>query len=74
MLVKQFQGLWFLYDSKEHKVYAYEKNAIDPLWLGTVDPTTEVVTFRPDWKQAYEGKLNEYRTTEKPKSRIPTTA
>jgi hypothetical protein len=73
MIVKQFQGLWFLYDSKEQKVYAYEKEAQNPLWLGTVDPATEQVTFRPDWKAAYEAKLQEYRSTEKPKSRIPAT-
>ncbi len=74
MIVKQFQGLWFLYDSKEQKVYSYEKDPQQTIWLGTVDPTTEKVTFRPDWKQAYQAKLQEYRATEKPKSRIPTAA
>ncbi len=74
MQVKQFQGLWFLYDPKEHKVYAYEKDPQQPLWLGTVDPATEAVTFRPDWQQAYQEKLTTYRATEKPKSRVPTAA
>jgi hypothetical protein len=74
MLVKQFQGLWFLYDSKEHKVYAYEKDPQQLLCLGTVDPTTEKVTFRPDWKEAYETKLKDYRSSEKPKSRVPNAA
>lgn len=73
MIAKQFQGMWFLYDSKDNKVYAYEKQTQEALWLGTVDPATEKVTFRPDWKAAYEAKLQEYRSTEKPKSRVPTT-
>lgn len=73
MQVKQFQGLWFLYDSKDNKVYAYEKEkeSKELLWLGSVDPQTEVVTFRPDWQQAYQAKLVEYRANEKPKSRVP---
>lgn len=73
MIAKQFQGLWFLYDSKEQKVYAYEKETHQPLWLGTVDPATEKVTFRPDWREAYQANLVEYRRNEKPKSRIPST-
>lgn len=72
MLVKQFQGLWFLYDAKEHKVYAYEKDSQQPLlWLGTVDPTTESLSLRPDWRQAYQERLTKYREQEKPKNRVP---
>jgi hypothetical protein len=73
MQIKQFQGLWFLFDSKDNKIYAYEKDPKQPLWLGSV--TTEgVVQLRSDWKTVYAPKLEEYRTTEKPKSRVPTTA
>ncbi len=74
LAVKQFQGLWFLYDSKESKLYAYEKDPQQPLFLGTVNPETEQITLRPDWKQAYQGKLEEYRQNEKPKNRVPSTA
>lgn len=74
MLVKQFQGLWFLYDAKEQKVYAYEKEPQQPLlWLGTVDPSTEAISFRPDWQQAYQERLTKYRETEKPKNRVPAS-
>ena len=73
MQVKQFQGLWYFFDAKDNKVYAYEKEPTQPyLWLGTVDPKTEVVTLRSDWKEAYAPKLVAYRQTEKPKSRVPT--
>lgn len=74
MQVKQFQGLWFLYDSKDQKIYAYEKDPQQPLWLGTVNTETGKISLRPDWQQAYQGKLNEYRANEKPKNRVPTAA
>jgi len=74
MLVKQFQGLWFLYDAKEQKVYAYEKEPQQPLlWLGTVDPATESLSLRPDWQQAYSERLTKYREQEKPKNRVPAS-
>jgi hypothetical protein len=72
MLVKQFQGLWFLYDAKEQKIYAYEKDPQQPLlWLGTVNSQTEEITLRPDWRQAYQERLTNYREHEKPKNRVP---
>lgn len=74
MLVKQFQGLWFLYEAKEQKVYAYEKDPQQPLlWLGTVDPATEIVSLRSDWQQAYAERLTKYREQEKPKNRVPAS-
>ena len=74
MLVKQFQGLWFLYDAKEQKVYAYEKEPQQPLlWLGTVDPATESLSLRPDWQEAYSERLTKYREQEKPKNRVPAS-
>lgn len=74
MLVKQFQGLWFLYDAKELKIYAYEKDPQPPLlWLGTVDPATEIITLRTDWQQAYTERLTKYREQEKPKNRVPAS-
>lgn len=72
MQVKQFQGLWYFYDAKDNKVYAYEKEPTSaPLWLGAVNPQTGSVTLRADWKDAYAVKLTMYRQTEKPKSRVP---
>ena len=73
MQVKQFQGLWFLFDSKDNKIYAYEKDPKQPLWLGSVSPDGSV-QLRADWKTVYAPKLEEYRTTEKPKSRVPQAA
>lgn len=74
MLTKQFNGLWFLFDAKEHKIYAYEKDPQQPLlWLGTVDSTTEQITLRPDWQVAYQERLRSYREHEKPKHRVPGT-
>ncbi len=72
MQVKQFQGLWFLYDNKDHKIYAYEKDPQEPLWMGSVNTETGQITLRPDWQQAYQEKLSNYRATEKPKNRVPT--
>jgi hypothetical protein len=75
MLTKQFNGLWFLFDAKEQKIYAYEKDPQHPLlWLGTVDSGTEQITLRPDWHQAYQERLSKYREQEKPKSRVPAAA
>jgi hypothetical protein len=75
MLTKQFNGLWFLFDAKDQKIYAYEKDPQQPLlWLGTVDSITEQITLRPDWHQAYQERLVKYREQEKPKSRVPTAA
>lgn len=73
MQVKQFQGIWYLYDAKDNKVYAYEKEpTTQPLWLGTVNTQTGLVSLRSDWKDAYAAKLVQYRQMEKPKSRVPT--
>lgn len=72
MLTKQFNGLWFLFDAKEQKIYAYEKdNQQTLLWLGTVDPTTEKITLRLDWQEAYQERFLQFRQNEKPKSRVP---
>jgi hypothetical protein len=72
MQVKQFQGLWFLFDAKEQKIYAYEKDPQPPLlWLGTVNAATEEISLRADWQQAYQERLTKYREQEKPKNRVP---
>lgn len=74
MQSKQIQGLWYLLDSRDNKVYAYEKEPTLPyLYLGTYSSETGKVTLREDWKVAYQGKLEEYRRTEKPRSRVPST-
>lgn len=74
MQAKQIQGLWYLLDSRDNKVYAYEKEPTLPyLYLGEYSSETGKVTLRDDWKEAYEGKLHLYRQTEKPRSRVPTT-
>lgn len=75
MQSKQIQGLWYLLDSRDNKVYAYEKEPTLPyLYLGTYSAETGKVTLREDWKEAYQGKLEQYRQNEKPRSRIPTAS
>ena len=75
MQAKQYQGLWYLLDSRDNKLYAYEKTPPQqPLWLGTLNSQTNLPELRPDWKQAYEAKLQEYRQSEKPRSRVPQAA
>lgn len=72
MQAKQYQGLWYLLDSRDNKLYAFEKiPSQQPLWLGHLNPQTNTPVLRADWKEAYEAKLQEYRQTEKPRSRVP---
>ena len=76
MQAKQYQGLWYLLDSRDNKLYAFEKNPSQQqlLWLGHLNPQTNLPELRSDWKEAYAAKLAEYRQTEKPRSRIPQAA
>jgi len=74
MQAKQYQGLWYLLDSRDNKLYAFEKNPSQQqqlLWLGHLNPQRNLPELRADWKEAYASKLAEYRQTEKPRSRIP---
>lgn len=78
MQVKTLQGIPFLVDPATKNIYAYEKNpspaaASTPLHLGTYDPTTETYTLRPDWENAYKERVDAYRASEKPRSRIIQT-
>jgi hypothetical protein len=51
---------------------AYEKIPTQPLIpLGTYTPETETFTLVENWKDLYEAKLQAYRTSEKPRSRLP---
>lgn len=74
MLVKVFQGIPFLVEPATKKIYAYEKPLISPpLCLGTYDPETETFTLIEGWKELYQPKVDAYRQTEKPRSRLPQT-
>ena len=70
MQSKQIQGLHFLVD-KEKNVFSYEKDGKEPLLLGKYDTEKEKVTLRADWREVYQPRLELYRTTEKPRSRVP---
>ena len=71
MQSKQIQGLYFLVN-KEKNVFSYEKDGKDSILLGTYDTENDRVILRADWKTVYQPKLETYRETEKPRSRIPT--
>ena len=75
MLVKVLQGVPFLVDPATQSIYAYEKPVQGtPLCLGTYDPVKETFTLVEGWKELYQAKLEAYRKSEKPRSRLPTTA
>lgn len=71
MQSKQIQGLHFLVD-KEKNVFSYEKDGKEPLLLGKYDAEKDKVTLRADWREVYQSRLDSYRATEKPRSRVPT--
>lgn len=71
MQSKQIQGLHFLVD-KEKNVFSYEKDGKEPILLGKYDTEKEKVTLRADWREVYQPRLESYRATEKPRSRVPT--
>jgi len=72
MIVKTLQGIPFLCDTATKTIYAYEKIPTQPLIpLGTYTPETETFTLIENWKDLYEAKLQAYRTSEKPRSRLP---
>lgn len=73
MQSKQIQGLYFLVD-KEKNVFSYEKDGKEPILLGIYNEETDRVIFRSDWQSAYLPRLESYRNTEKPRSRVPVTA
>jgi len=70
MQSKQIQGLHFLVD-KEKNVFSYEKDGKEPILLGKYDAEKEKVALRADWREVYQPRLELYRTTEKPRSRVP---
>jgi hypothetical protein len=75
MIVKTFQGIPFLVDAATKTIYAYEKNPTQPLLqLGTFDPVKETFTLLSNWKELYEPRVALYRSTEKPRSRLPQVA
>ena len=69
MQSKQIQGLYFLVD-KEKNAFSYEKDGKEPILLGTYDAEKDKVILRTDWVSAYKSKLESYRATEKPRSRV----
>ena len=70
MQVKILKGMPFLVDAATKKIYAYEKNLINPLCIGTYSPDTESYTLVEDWKNLYQSRLEAYRASEKPRSRM----
>jgi hypothetical protein len=70
MQSKQIQGLHFLVD-KEKNVFSYEKDGKEPILLGTYDPEKDRVILKADWRTLYQPRLELYRATEKPRSRLP---
>ena len=70
---KVLQGIPFWLDG-QNRIYAYDpQDQTNPLWLGVYDPQTEKVTLREDWRQAYQAKIEAYRTSAQSRSRIPQT-
>ncbi len=75
MIVKTLQGIPFLCDPATKTIYAYEKVPTQPLVaLGTYDPEKETFTLLENWKQLYEPKLQAYRASVGPRSRLPAPA
>lgn len=74
MQVKTLQGIPFLVEPTTKKIYAYEKQPTEPLWLGTFDAEAQTYQLRPDWQQAYQPVLEAYRSSIKPHSRLPGAA
>lgn len=70
MQVKILKGMPFLVDAATKKIYAYEKNPINPLCIGTYSPDTESYTLVEGWKELYKERLESYRVSEKPRSRV----
>ncbi len=71
MLVKVLQGIPFLVEPSTKSIFAYEKPVVGtPLRLGTYDPDAETFTLIDGWKDLYQSKLEAYRASEKPRSRI----
>jgi hypothetical protein len=74
MLVKVLQGIPFLVEPSTKSIYAYEKPVQGtPVRLGTYDPVAETFTLVDNWKELYQPKVDAYRSTEKPRSRLPQT-
>ncbi len=75
MLVKVLQGIPFLVDPATKTIYAYEKPVQGtPVCLGTYDAEKETFSLYDNWKSLYQPKLEAYRQTEKPRSRLPSQA
>ncbi len=71
MLVKVLQGIPFLVEPSTKSIFAYEKPVVGtPLRLGTYDIEKESFTLVDGWKELYQSKLEAYRQSEKPRSRI----
>ncbi len=72
MITKTLNGIPFLCDPNTKTIYAYEKVPTLPLLaLGTYEPVTETFTLIPNWKELYEPKLQAYRESLQPRSRLP---
>jgi hypothetical protein len=72
MLTKVLQGIPFLVDPVSKRIFAFEKPLVgEALCLGTYDPVSETFQLVENWKELYQGKLENYRQTEKVRSRLP---
>lgn len=72
LVTKTLQGIPFLCDTATKTVYAYEKTPTQPLLaLGTYDPQSEMVTLVSNWKELYAPRVQAYRASEAPRSRLP---
>ena len=75
MIVKTLQGIPFLCDTATKTIYAYEKVPTQPLVaVGTYDPEKETFTLTDNWKELYQPKLEAYRASVGPRSRLPAPA
>lgn len=79
MSVKAFStevlnGIPFLVDPNTKSVFAFEKPvSVNPLRLGTYDPATKTFELLPNWKELYQARLEAYRDTERPRTRVNAT-
>lgn len=74
MLTKVLQGIPFLVDPATKRIFAFEKPLQgEPLCLGTYDPIAETFQLIDNWKDLYQEKVEQYRQTEKARSRLPAT-
>lgn len=75
---KVVQGLPIWVDAQQ-RAFSYEPSdaTVKSVWLGSYNPTTDLLELRPNWQTAYEARLVEYRASQAPRLRTevpPATA